>query len=88
MKKVVFSVVLIIVSFIAGWEGFNWYYNVDDLYDCNSFRREVIHAYERQDSLIWNIIEDNNLLDTDGSDNMSDFLENSNKLDSLYMTQM
>lgn len=79
MKKVAFSVVLIIVSFIAGWESSNWYYSVDG---------EIIHAYERQDSLMWNIIEENNLLDTDGSDNMSDFLKNSSKLDSLYMTQM
>lgn len=85
MKKVAFSVVLIIISFIAGWEGFNWYYKVDE---CNNLSKEVIHVYERQDSLIWKIIEENNLLDTDGSDNMSDFLENSNKLDSLYRTQM
>lgn len=45
--------------------------------------QRVIKTYAKVDSLSWCIIRDNGLLDIDGSDNMSDYLEEARKLDKM-----
>lgn len=46
ISKIAIYIALVVVAFIAGWNTFNWYYNVDDLFDAYVYRGKVIQAYE------------------------------------------
>lgn len=86
MKKVLFIIALVI-TFIAGMELNAWYYNFDDLFEANNFKRSLIEKQADALDKAAIVIDNNNLYDIDGSDDMADYLRASSKVDSLYNTQ-
>lgn len=86
MKKVLFIIALVI-TFIAGMEFDAWYYNFDDLFEANNFKRSLIEKQADALDKAAIVIDNNNLYDIDGSDDMADYLRANAKVDSLYNTQ-
>lgn len=86
MKKVLFIIALVI-TFIAGMEFNAWYYNFDDLFEANNFKRSLIEKQADALDKAAIVIDNNNLYDIDGSDDMADYLRANAKVDSLYNTQ-
>ena len=83
MKKV-FVGILLIIAFIAGRKFEAWYYNFDDLYEANKFKKVLLEKQADALDKAAIVIDNNNLYDTDGSDAMSDYLIACEKVDSLY----
>lgn len=83
MKKV-FVVSFLAISFIAGMEFEAWYYNFDNLYEANKFKRVLLEKQADALDKAAIVIDNNNLYDIDGSDAMSDYLKACEKVDSLY----
>lgn len=86
MKKALFIIALVI-TFIAGMEFNAWYYNFDDLFEANNFKRSLIEKQADALDKAAIVIDNNNLYDIDGSDDMADYLRANAKVDSLYNTQ-
>lgn len=87
MKKFTVSAAIAVVSAFAGFEFNNYWYNNDDLYEANKFKRELVNAQAKALELADQVMDRNNLWDADGSDVMSDYLDAAAKADSLYKTQ-
>lgn len=90
MKKVsIYTIVIIvaIISFIGGIIYEDWFYNVDQLFEMNKFKAELIkNQYNALDKAAI-VIDNNELLDKDGSDDMQNYLIAINSVDSLYNLQ-
>lgn len=86
MKKVIFIIALA-VAFVAGMEFDAWYYDFDGLYEANKFKRVLIEKQADALNKASIVMDNNNLYDIDGSDDMADYLRASSKVDSLYNTQ-
>lgn len=52
MKKVLTHLLTAIVFFVAGYLFFDEYNNIDSLYDANEQKRELLHAYEENISIL------------------------------------
>lgn len=83
MNKVL-VVIALVITFIAGMEFNAWYYNFDDLFEANNFKRSLIEKQADALDKAAIVIDNNNLYDIDGSDDMADYLRACEKLDSLY----
>lgn len=86
MKKVIFIIDLA-VAFVAGMGFDAWYYDFDGLYEANKFKRVLIEKQADALDKAAIVIDNNNLYDIDGSDDMADYLRANAKVDSLYNTQ-
>jgi hypothetical protein len=51
--------------------------------EVNELKR-LVEKFHELDSLSWEVVVNNGLLDKDGSDTMSDYLRKSNEIDHLY----
>lgn len=90
MKKIsIYAVMAIVavISFMAGITYEDWLYNVDDLYEANKFKRVLVDKQAKALDMAAIVIDNNDLLDTDGSDAMADYLQAITEVDSLYDTQ-
>lgn len=87
MKKIVLCIVVSVVSFMAGITYEDWFYNVDGLYEANKFKRVLVDKQAKALDMAAIVIDNNDLLDTDGSDEMADYLKAITEVDSLYDTQ-
>lgn len=87
MKKIIICVLVSMVSFYAGAEFDAWYYNFDGLFEANKFKRELVNKQAKALDLAGRVIYNNELYDTDGSDDMADYLHAVEVVDSLYDTQ-
>lgn len=83
MKKVLI-ISFLAISFIAGMEFEAWYYNFDNLYEANKFKKVVLEKQAVALDKAAIVMENNHLYDTDGSDAMSDYLIACERVDSLY----
>lgn len=94
MKKTILLCTLVaIVTFGAGWftnQKVNKVSNeeIQFLIEANEFKYELIDAQDEALELSWKVMWNNNLFDTDDSDDMIDYLEAYCKVDSLYATQL
>lgn len=90
MKKVSIYMTMIIVAIISFMGGIiyeDWFYNVDQLFEMNKFKAELIkNQYNALDKAAI-VIDNNGLLDKDGSDDMQNYLTAINSVDSLYNLQ-
>lgn len=90
MKKVSIYITMIIVAIISFMGGIiyeDWFYNVDKLFKMNKFKAELIkNQYNALDKAAI-VIDNNGLLDKDGSDDMQNYLTAINSVDSLYNLQ-
>lgn len=90
MKKVIIiSTVCVISAFIAGvltgYHGCESKYRlVIANYNTISYKIELIKAQEAALDAADHVMGENNLFDTDGSDNMANYLEKVSVVDSLY----
>lgn len=87
MKKIIAYAVTVIAAFITGMEFNAWYYNFDSLFEANNFKRELVNKQAIALDKAYKVIDNNDLLDTDGSDDMADYLHAVEVVDSLYDTQ-
>lgn len=88
MKKLIGYVCVAIVWFIAGYVTCYDVNDVEFLIEANDFKRELIDAQQEALLKVDEVIDNNNLLDTDGSDTMMEYLEKVEKVDSLWLTQL
>lgn len=79
MKKVIITTVCVIISFIAGvltvYYGFEYKYH---------HKIEVIYAQRAALDAADQVMEKHELFDTDGGDNMANYLHRASIVDSLY----
>lgn len=87
IKKITICIIIVIVSFISGMEFDAWYYNFDNLFEADNFKRELVNKQAKALDIAARVIYNNELLDTDGSDDMADYLQAITEVDSLYDTQ-
>ena len=83
----VFVVILLVAAFVAGMNVEAWYYNFDNLYEANNFKRVLIEKQADALDKAAKVINNNNLYDIDGSDDMSDCLKAYAIVDSIYNTE-
>lgn len=86
MKKV-FVVILLAAAFVAGMEFESLYYNFDNLYEANKFKKMLIEKQADALDKAAKVMNNNNLYDIDGSDDMSDCLKAYAIVDSIYNTE-
>lgn len=87
IKKITICIIIIIVSFISGMEFDAWYYNFDSLFEANKFKRILVNKQAIALDKAYKVMDNNELFDTDGSDDMADYLHAVDEVDSLYDTQ-
>jgi len=87
IKKITICIIIVIVSFISGMEFDAWYYNFDSLFEANNFKRELVNKQAVALDKAYKVMDNNELFDTDGSDDMADYLHAVDEVDSLYDTQ-
>ena len=82
MKKVIITTVCVIIAFIAGvltvYYGFEYKYHN---------KIELIKAQKAALDAADHVIEDHELFDTDGGDNMANYLHKAAIVDSMYRLQ-
>ena len=89
MKKLsIFTIIAMLVSFHLGFIFNDWYYNNDGLYEANQFKTKVINAQGKALDKAFKVMDNNELFDTDGGDDMTDFLHQAAIVDSLCNTQL
>lgn len=82
MKKVLTHLLTAIVFFVAGYLFFDEYNNIDSLYDANEQKRELLHAYEENIS----ILEHCDVQFPNEEDEQK-YRENVNRINELYETK-
>lgn len=87
MKKIIICVFISAVSFALGTAFDNWYYNFDSLFEANKFKRVLVEKQGDALDKAAIVIDNNELLDKDGSDAMAEYLSAVAAVDSLYDTQ-
>ena len=85
MKKTILCILVIIICFGAGW--FACLKVNTDSIESAEFKRELIDAQNAALEKAEIVMDNNNLWDTDGSDEMEEYLNICNKVDSLWKTQ-
>lgn len=88
MKKIILGILACSACFYAGWYLSQKWYDIDFLYEANSFKRECLYVADEALLKVDAIMDNNDLYDKDGSDEMAEYLELRCKLDSLYSTQL
>lgn len=95
MKKIiptfiVSTVVAFIIGCQCGYHGCESKYRAEraSYEEYADFKDTIIKHHQICDSLAIKVMNNNELLDTDGGDDMTKFLEEEARLDSLYATQM
>lgn len=86
MKKNILTIVICIACcVITGIVSYTYGYNKSyaDSVECGKWFDQLLEQYQRLDGASRCII-DNQCLDTDGSDAMSDYMKIRNKIDSMY----
>lgn len=83
MKKVI-VLILLAGTFIAGRMFEAWYYNFDYLYEANKFKKILLEKQAVALDKAAVVIDNNNLYDIDGSDDMAAYLRACEEVDSLY----
>ena len=86
MKKTILCILVIIICFGAGW--FACLKVNTDSIESAEFKRELIDAQNAALEKVEIVMDNNNLWDTDGSDEMEEYLNICNKVDSLWKTQI
>lgn len=79
MKKVIITTVCVIIAFIAG--ALTVYYGFEYKYH---YKIELIKAQKTALDAADQVMEDYELFDTDGGDNMANYLHKAAIVDSLY----
>lgn len=88
MKKTIIGILACSACFYAGWYlGLKWY-NVDSLYEANSFKRELLDSQWDVINRADYLLDKHDIADIDGSDEFSDYLDARCRVDSLLMTQL
>lgn len=85
MKKTILCILVIIICFGAGW--FACLKVNTDSIESAKFKRELIDAQNAALKKAEIVIDNNNLYDIDGSDEMEDYLNLCQEVDSLWKTQ-
>lgn len=86
MKKTILCILVIIICFGAGW--FACLKVNTDSIESAEFKRELIDAQNAALEKAEIVMDNNNLWDTDGSNEMEEYLNICNKVDSLWKTQI
>lgn len=86
MKSIFTYALITIISFIAGY--FTYQKTQTDLIESHNFKIELIDAQNAALEKAEIVMDNNNLFDTDGSDEMEEYLNICNKVDSLWKTQL
>lgn len=81
-KQIITIALTAILFFIAGAA-----YNNASLYKANASNRKIIKAQDKALIKAEEIMDNNGLYDTDGSDTMAEYMEAYNKVLTLYATQ-
>lgn len=88
-KEFILVIVCTVIGFffgvLSGWGGCESAHRLDKA-NLNTipYKIEVIKAQKATIDAAWKVIDKNNLLDTDGGDEMGEFLRLSCQVDSLY----
>ena len=85
MKKTILCILVIIICFGAGW--FACLKGNTDSIESAEFKRELIDAQNAALKKAEIVMDNNNLYDIDGSDEMEDYLNLCQEVDSLWKTQ-
>lgn len=85
MKKTILCILVIIICFGAGW--FACLKVNTDSIESTKFKRELIDAQNAALKKAEIVMDNNNLYDIDGSDEMEDYLNLCQEVDSLWKTQ-
>lgn len=85
MKKTILCILVIIICFGAGW--FACLKVNTDSIESAKFKRELIDAQNAALKKAEIVMDNNNLYDIDGSDEMEDYLNLCQEVDSLWKTQ-
>ena len=86
MKKTILCILVIIICFGAGW--FACLKVNTDSIESAEFKRELIDTQNAALEKAEIVMDNNNLWDTDGSDETEEYLNICNKVDSLWKTQI
>ena len=86
MKKTILCILVIIICFGAGW--FACLKVNTDSIESAKFKRELIDAQNAALEKAEIVMDNNNLWDTDGSDEMVEYMNLYCKVDSLWKTQI
>ena len=86
MKSIFIYALTTIISFIAGY--FTYQKTQTDSIESHNFKIELIDAQNAALEKAEIVMDNNNLFDTDGSDEMEEYLNICNKVDSLWKTQL
>lgn len=81
-KQIITTALTAILFFIAGAA-----YNNAIFYNANSSNRKIIKAQDKVILKAEEVMDNNGLYDTDGSDTMAEYMEAYNKVQTLYATQ-
>lgn len=87
-KTVIISMFVAIAAFVGGMEFNSWYYNIDQLYDANEYKRVLLEVEDKTLEEADSLIDKHNLYDADGSDLMDNYMRNMNKVDSLNALEL
>ena len=85
MKKTILCILVIIICFGTGW--FACLKVNTDSIESAKFKRELIDAQNAALKKAEIVMDNNNLYDIDGSDEMEDYLNLCQEVDSLWKTQ-
>lgn len=87
-QSIIFSIFCLFIAFGAGYFTCHKVSNVSYLIEANDFKKELLDAQDKAlhqaNTVMWN----HNLFDTDGSDDMADYLEYSTKVYELLDSQI
>lgn len=86
MKKIILCILAIIICFGAGW--FACLKVNTDSIESAEFKRELIDAQNAALEKAEIVMDNNNLWDADGSDEMVEYMDLCLEVDSLWKTQM
>lgn len=81
-KQIITIALTAILFFIAGAA-----YNNACLYNANALNRKIIKAQDKALIKAEEVMDNNGLYDTDGSDTMAEYMEAYNRVQTLYATQ-
>lgn len=84
MEKKIMMLLVALAGFIAGATWNDWFFgNLESRRD-NHFKMEVIRAQDNALMKAQEVMNNNNLYDTDGGDAMADYMSARTTVDSLY----
>lgn len=86
MKKqqIITTAAIASMAFLAGATFNDFMVDNIGLREANTFNKKVIHAQNEALNKAEEVMDNNDLYDTDGSDTMADYMEAYNKVQALY----